>query len=591
MTDVQKDGSAFLSFITEKITQRIGELDASIRESEQDIKRMHSYYWENYTEMDEYGYENYDNQQALFREMQSSDDNVRLRRRLVRMLDNPFFGRVDFCYEGDEEPEIFYIGIGNFAESAGHIPLIYDWRAPIASLFYDYEKGPASYEAPAGVLSGEITSRRQYKIRGGRIIYELESDIKIDDDVLMQELGGAGENRLKNIIRTIQKEQNAIIRNTTDRIMVIQGAAGSGKTSIALHRIAYLLYHDRGSLKSSNVLILSPNGIFSDYISQILPELGEENIREMTFDLYAYRQLKDKGSIRPGQISESTILRFINQMMIREQLTNNQDLRRYERPHINEVWCGDSSVGPYLKTADGKKHKVYIMALIDDASRFITGADVFFQDTFVNLMSVMKSAVAKYGTPKVFNFDNGSAYRNRQMELLAARIGSVIHYCRPYTPIQKAKIERWFRTLKDHWCASLDMNDFHTLDELRGSLQTYVHLYNQSAHSSLNGKSPQERFFSEPELIRRLPDDKISASFLLEIERRVSPDSVIVIDHVEYEVDYRFAKQRITLRYTPDLEEIFVVERDGSLSPIRLLNKQENASVKRDKVRLTGGED
>ena len=293
MTDVQKDGSAFLSFITEKITQRIGELDASIRESEQDIKRMHSYYWENYTEMDEYGYENYDNQQALFREMQSSDDNVRLRRRLVRMLDNPFFGRVDFCYEGDEEPEIFYIGIGNFAESAGHIPLIYDWRAPIASLFYDYEKGPASYEAPAGVLSGEITSRRQYKIRGGRIIYELESDIKIDDDVLMQELGGAGENRLKNIIRTIQKEQNAIIRNTTDRIMVIQGAAGSGKTSIALHRIAYLLYHDRGSLKSSNVLILSPNGIFSDYISQILPELGEENIREMTFDLYAYRQLKD----------------------------------------------------------------------------------------------------------------------------------------------------------------------------------------------------------------------------------------------------------------------------------------------------------
>ncbi len=318
------------------------------------------------------------------------------------------------------------------------------------------------------------------------------------------------------------------------------------------------------------------------YLKKTYPRLSAAEI---------YRQLKDKGSIRPGQISESTILRFINQMMIREQLTNNQDLRRYERPHINEVWCGDSSVGPYLKTADGKKHKVYIMALIDDASRFITGADVFFQDTFVNLMSVMKSAVAKYGTPKVFNFDNGSAYRNRQMELLAARIGSVIHYCRPYTPIQKAKIERWFRTLKDHWCASLDMNDFHTLDELRGSLQTYVHLYNQSAHSSLNGKSPQERFFSEPELIRRLPDDKISASFLLEIERRVSPDSVIVIDHVEYEVDYRFAKQRITLRYTPDLEEIFVVERDGSLSPIRLLNKQENASVKRDKVRLTGGED
>ena len=118
-----------------------------------------------------------------------------------------------------------------------------------------------------------------------------------------------------------------------------------------------------------------------------------------------YRQLQDKGSIRKGELSEATILRFINQMSLREQLTNNQDLRRYERPHINEVWCGDSSVGPYLKTSDGKKHKVYVMALIDDASRFIVGVDVFFNDTFLNLMSVIRSAVAKYGVPKIFNFD------------------------------------------------------------------------------------------------------------------------------------------------------------------------------------------
>ena len=329
---------------------------------------------------------------------------------------------------------------------------------------------------------------------------------------------------------------------------------------------------------------------------KIDPEL-EEEIRYLkhTYPRLSaaaiHRQLIDKGSIRPGQVSESTVLRFINQMMEREQLTCNQDLRRYERPHINEVWCGDSSSGPYLKTDDGRKHRVYIMALIDDASRFVTGVDAFFNDSFVNLLSVMKSAVSKYGAPKMFNFDNGSAYRNRQMELLAARIGSVIHYCKPYTPIQKAKIERWFRTLKDHWMASLDMNEFHSLDELRGSLQTYVRLYNQSVHASLNGKSPQERFFSEPELIRRLPQEQLEKAFLLEIERRVSSDSVVIIDHVEYEVDYRFAKQRITLRYSPDLEEIYVVEQNGSLTPIRLLNKQENASVKRDKVRLTGGDD
>ncbi len=139
--------------------------------------------------------------------------------------------------------------------------------------------------------------------------------------------------------------------------------------------------------------------------------------------------------------------------------------------------------------------------------------------------------------------------------------------------------------------ASLDMRDFHTLEELRGSLLAYVRSYNQRPHSSLKGISPQERFFQEPELISRLPDEQIESSFLLEIERRVSADSVIVIDQTEYEVDYRFAKQRITLRYTPDMKDIFVVEADGSLTPIRLLNKQDNSFVKRDKVRLTGGED
>ena len=303
-----------------------------------------------------------------------------------------------------------------------------------------------------------------------------------------------------------------------------------------------------------------------------------------------FRQLKDKGSVKNGQLSESTVLRFINQMELTEQLTNNQDMRRYERPHINEVWCGDSSAGPWLITEDGKKHRVYVIALIDDASRFITGIDLFFNDNFVNLMSVIKSAVSKFGRPVRFNFDNGSAYKNHQMELLAARIGTTISYCHPYTPTQKAKIERWFRTLKDQWMAALDMRDFHSLDELRGSLFAFVHRYNQSPHSSLKGKSPQERFFSEPELIRRLPDDVIDRSFLLEIERRVSADCVIVIDQVEYEVDYRFAKQRITLRYSPDMKEIYVVDAAGTLTPIHLLNKQENASVKREKIRLTGGD-
>ena len=304
-----------------------------------------------------------------------------------------------------------------------------------------------------------------------------------------------------------------------------------------------------------------------------------------------YRQLQENGSIKSGDVSESTVNRYINLLALELKTTTNQDMRRYERPHINEVWCGDSSVGPYLKTPDGKKHKVYIIALIDDASRFIVGIDIFFNDNFVNLMSVIKSAVAKYGRPQMFNFDNGSSYKNKQMELLAARIGSVIHYDQPYTPTQKAKIERWFRTMKDQWMSSLDIRDFHSLDELRGNLLAYVQKYNQTVHSSLNGKSPQDRFFSEPNRIKRLSDEEIANSFLLEVERRVSSDSVIVIDHVEYEVDCRFAKQHIKLRYSPNLDDIFIVEADGTLTPIRLLNKTENAFVKREKIHLCRGEE
>ena len=285
-------GTEFLTLINEKLKHKIQEVNHALSEGQKEIESMHTYYWDNYTEMDQYGYENFDNQQALFQQVNANQEQFAYRQRLEKMIDSPFFGRVDFCYEGEEEPEQFYIGIGNFSEKTGHVPLIYDWRAPVSGLFYDYDKGAASYTAPAGILHGEITSKWQYKIRRGKMIYEFESDVKIDDDILKAELGSNGDVQLKNIVRTIQKEQNAIIRNTKDKIMVIQGAAGSGKTSVALHRIAYLLYHDREHLKSSNILVLSPNSVFSDYISHILPELGEENIQEMSFDLYAYKELK-----------------------------------------------------------------------------------------------------------------------------------------------------------------------------------------------------------------------------------------------------------------------------------------------------------
>ena len=302
-----------------------------------------------------------------------------------------------------------------------------------------------------------------------------------------------------------------------------------------------------------------------------------------------HQKLIDNGTISKGDISLSTINRFVNQIKIENKYTGNKDMRRYERAHINEVWCGDSSVGPYIKI-DGTKKRTYIIALLDDASRYIVGIDIFLNDTFINLMSIMKTAVTRFGRPKILNFDNGASYKNKQMELLVARIGSTISYCAPYTPTSKAKIERWFKTMKDQWMSHLNMNDYSSIGELRETLLSYVNHYNQTIHSSLNGLCPQDRFFNESHLIKRLPEELIETTFLLEYERRVSADNVVMIDETEYEVPYRYSKQKITLRYSPDLSKIYVADKHtGELTPIKLLNKQENSLIKREKVKFTGG--
>lgn len=302
-----------------------------------------------------------------------------------------------------------------------------------------------------------------------------------------------------------------------------------------------------------------------------------------------HQKLFENGTIRKGEISLSTITRYINQLKLENKYSTNKEMRRYERAHINEVWYADSSTGLYL-TVKGKKKKLWIIAAIDDASRMVVGIDIFFNDNYVNVMSVFKSAVAKYGRPKIWSLDNGSPYKNKQMTLLAARLGIVLNYNPPYTPVGKAKIERWFSTLKLAWMSGLNMNDFSSLDEVRDSLLAYVQVYNKKIHSSLNGKSPMDRFFEDALLIKRVPEEQIEKCFLLEIERRVSADNVITINNIEYEVDYRYSKKRIILRYSPDLKTIFLVDpHSGELEPIKLLNKQDNAHIKRQKVSLTGG--
>ncbi len=282
----------YLSNVLEKLELAIKKVERKLEFRRSEISRMQEYFWESYTEYDEFGYEKMDNDRLLREEADAHSELVKKYARYQKMMDSPYFAAVTFRYNGEDEEETYYIGIGDFSPSKADVPLVCDWRAPISSLFYDYDVGRASFQAPLGEIFGDLTRKFQYKIKNGKLLYVIDSDIVINDDILQKELSMNANARLKSIVSTIQKEQNAIIRNEKDKILVIQGSAGSGKTSVALHRVAYLLYHHKKQLLANQVLILSPNSVFSEYISHILPELGEENIMEMTLDLYAYRELK-----------------------------------------------------------------------------------------------------------------------------------------------------------------------------------------------------------------------------------------------------------------------------------------------------------
>ncbi len=301
-----------------------------------------------------------------------------------------------------------------------------------------------------------------------------------------------------------------------------------------------------------------------------------------------YEKLINTNEITSKELSLSTVTRFVTTIKKSKGLKPITEYKRYEKEHINEVWYGDTTYGPYI-TIDGKKRRVYIIALIDDASRKITACEAFLEDNYINLMKVIKSGISTCGKPKLFSFDNGANYRSNQMTLLGARIGVAINYCPAYTPTSKAKVERFFLTLKNQYLCLIKPNDYHDLDTFNKDLRAYIQKYNTTPHSSLeDNMSPNDRFYKESNIIIEMSQEKIEKSFLLELERTVTPDSVIKIDNIEYEVDYHYQNQKILLRYSPDLSKVYVVDKsDDSLKEIKLLDKISNSGVKREKISLS----
>ena len=278
----EKQEKEYLKQIISFLKKVIGNTDASVKDHVDTLAEYKDYIWFN---KDIDPHEIRSMRESILNHFALGESVINKHKRLTKILAIPYFGRIDFL-EKKENSKVMpiYIGIHTFYDPESRATLIHDWRAPVSSMFYDHELGEAGYRSPSGEIKGEISLKRQYRIRGGKMEFMIESALTVHDDILQKELSSNADDKMKNIVATIQREQNRIIRNEDIRTLIIQGVAGSGKTSIALHRIAYLLYTFRDSISSKDILIISPNKVFSDYISNVLPELGEETVPETSME-------------------------------------------------------------------------------------------------------------------------------------------------------------------------------------------------------------------------------------------------------------------------------------------------------------------
>lgn len=475
--------------------------------------------------------------------------------RLAKLKESPYFARIDFQTNDSSEAKKYYIG--RFAFTHENELLIFDWRAPIASMFYDYEVGAAGYEAPIGRIEGKLTRKRQFKVKKGVLEYALESSVNIQDDVLQRELARTSDEKMKSIIATIQKEQNQIIRNEKTKTMIIQGVAGSGKTSIALHRIAFLLYRFKDTLSAQNITILSPNKVFGDYIASVLPELGEEPIYELSFWDIADIQLdgvihfeQDKDPL------ETEDLKWAERVRFKSTLKFVHQLEQYTEVFPNLIFeTTDYTFGRFSVTADWIENRFLSyssypikkrLSMIADDIHDRFDSDNFMADEIprakailktLNTMLKIQNTTALYKHfyqwiehpdllifpkkqtlewPDVFPFLYlYGAFEGLKESRLIKHL--VIDEMQDYTPIQYAVINQLFpcqKTILGDFGQFTNPNHLHTLKELQGlySDASIVEL-NKSYRSTyeiitfaknigqINSLDPMERHGDVPKIV------------------------------------------------------------------------------------------
>lgn len=283
------DEDRHLTNIMQKLDKALADAEKRVMQIDKEYRETKQYMVDYHNEMD--NHEKLQNERILKQTDCNGVFAVEMREKVAKLKESPYFARIDFASDEDGIATPYYIGRFGFTHNNEF--LVFDWRAPVSGMFYDYDVGRAGFDAPVGRIEGNLTRKRQFKIKNGQLEYALENKSTVQDEVLQKELAHTSDEKMKSIIATIQKEQNIIIRNEKKKDMIIQGVAGSGKTSIALHRIAFLLYRFKDQLTSQDITILSPNKVFADYISNVIPELGEEPICESGFSEIAKDILKD----------------------------------------------------------------------------------------------------------------------------------------------------------------------------------------------------------------------------------------------------------------------------------------------------------
>ncbi|NMB26510.1 MAG: DDE-type integrase/transposase/recombinase [Tissierellia bacterium] len=297
-----------------------------------------------------------------------------------------------------------------------------------------------------------------------------------------------------------------------------------------------------------------------------------------------YQELIAKGYVNYDEISLSTVQRFISKSNISSKELEGVQRLAFEFEFPNECWQSDISVGPYLNIG-GKKHKTYIVAILDDSSRLIIHAEAFFKDNLLSLLSVFKKAISKRGIPKKLFVDNGKVYKSNQMQFICANLGTILSFARPYSPESKGKIERWFRTLQDQWMNVINWNDFSSLEELNSSLFKYVEEdYNSKVHSSTHEK-PIDKFIRHIDLIKFIPTkQEIDYIFLYRVTRRVKKDSTISIQNILFEIPQKYVGDTINIRYDPtSMDKAYVFSDDNLLlDTIYPVKKIDNSKIRRE---------